>query len=753
MQSIGFTSGGWREVFRKERLRRFHDSQPALGLAVWALAGVLAGDGSVAAGLGLAGGLVFFQAAAGSWRWILAGGAVAWLAWGLHGAEVERRRGKAAELSDAGWAEVAEEVRVRTVEPQAGGGWTGFVVSGDGSRLWAVVGSGGAAAVGERWVLEGVASSPGVPRNPGEFDRREWLDRQGAWGEWRVTAAQRVAAPPWWRQAGNGLRQAFREAVTRGLEPGGREAEVVRAVVLGDRPRDDGLLEPFRLSGTLHLFAVSGLHVGMVGALAWLVLSRAGVSRRPAVLVLVAAMFGYAWLTGLKEPALRAASMGALVLGAFWFRRRPALRNALGWAGLWVLLRDGDSAFRPGVQLSFGVVLVIGLGFGWASRWGRRFLVREESYLPRVLEGGWTRRWRLFRERVADGLAVSAVAWAGSAPLTWWHFGLVTPVSVVASVAMSAVVFAILGLALLSAGLAWMPGNAAINRANGALTRVLTGGAEVAAAAPGAWWEAGRERPAGEFLMVFDVGAGGAACWTGGRSGVLIDGGSADDFRYRVGPALRRMGLRPERAVATHPDGAHVGGLNAAAGSLSLREALVPVVEARSPSYREWVRMPGARVVRGRKGERYELGGEAWLDVLAEPEAWEQEDLADERVMPVRLNWRGWRILFRGDGGSALDDELEAAGARAEVVVTGRHAFDPLPSAARLEAWGARAVVVTHADFPASERMDPEWRAEVEGREIAVIDQGESGAVAVTIEGEALVFRGYVDGREVVVAR
>lgn len=753
MQSIGFTSGGWREAFRRERLREVHQRQPALWLASWALAGVLAGDGNAVAGVALMGGLMLFQTAAGGLRWVLAGAAMAFLTWSLHGSEVERRRGKAAALAEVGQAEVAGEVWVRTVEPQPGGGWTGFVELRDRSRLRAVVTCGEAAAVGERWVLKGVVSWPGVPRNPGEFDRREWLDRQGAWAEWRVTEAERTAAAPWWRRAGEEFRVAFREAVTRGLEPDGKEAEVVRAVVLGERPRGEGLVESFRLSGTLHLFAVSGLHVGMVGALAWLGLSRAGVSRRPAVLVLVAVMFGYAWLTGLKEPALRAASMGSLVLGAFWFRRRPALRNALGWAGVWVLLRDGDAAFRPGVQLSFGVVGVIGLSFGWASRWCRGLLVREEAYLPRVLEGAWTRRWRVFRERAVDGLAVSAVAWAGSAPLTWWHFGLVTPVSVVASVAMSAVVFAILGLALLSAVLGWMPGNAAINRVNGALTQVLTRGAEVAAAAPGAWWEAGRERPGRAFLMVFDVGAGGAVCWSGGRGGVLIDAGSAQDFRYRVGPALRRMGVRPEMAVTTHPDGAHVGGWMEAAKSLPLRHALVPVVEARSPSYREWVGMPGVRTVRGRVGERYAVGDGAWLEVLAEPDAWEQEDLADERVMPVRLDWSGWRVLFRGDGGSRLDDELEMAGVKAEVVVTGRHAFDPLPSASTLEALGARVVVATHAAFPASERMDAAWREEVERRGIAVIDQGESGAVAVTIQDGALVCRGYVDGREVVVAR
>ena len=71
-----------------------------------------------------------------------------------------------------------------------------------------------------------------------------------------------------------------------------------------------------------------------------------------------------------------------------------------------------------------------------------------------------------------------------------------------------------------------------------------------------------------------------------------------------------------------------------------------------------------------------------------------------------------------------------------------------------LGAWsGARAVIASHADFPVSEQVPWRWRRSTEAAGVAVFHQGESGAVVVSLDGDVLVLRGWVDGREVVLRR
>lgn len=750
MPATSFTSGAW-----PERLRRSIERRPLLWLAVLATAGVLVGDGWVWAGGALAAMVAAGLARASKWR-LLAGGVLAAVVAGmLHGVDVGRRGALRAEIGD-GRRETCE-LRVIGEPVPAGRGWSVLAERVDGPGRVRLRAGGEAPRRGAVVEATGWLRPSAPPRNPGGFDARAWLDRSGVFAEMEAGAGVVPrSGPPRWRRVAEGWRAGFREAVTRGLDPLSREAAVIRAVVLGDRPGDEMLIEPFRLTGTLHVFAVSGLHVGMVGLLGWLGLRLLGVPRRAALVPLVLLMFGYAWVTGMKPPAVRAAWMAAVVLGAFWFRRRPDVANALGLAALLVLLTDGDLIFSAGVQLSFGVVAAIGLGHRPVGRlW--QWMRREEPYLPRALYGPWRERWLRWRCGAADSLTVSTSAWLGSAPLTAWYFGIVTPVSVVASVVLSLLVLPMLGIALVAGVLAPVPGVPEIlGRLNGGLARGLIHLAEAGTAVPGGYFELPRDRPGDEFLIVFDLADDGAACWHGGGT-VLIDGGSRYAFDEVVMPALRRMALHPDAVVATHPDGGHVGGFPAMLDAFPVRQGLVPVHRALGANFRDWVLAADARrvpLVLGRAGRSYPLAGGARLEVVHAPDPWSWHDLADNRVMPVRLHWRGWRILFMGDAGWTTERAMLASGADlgADVIVAGRHGHDLSLGSAFLDATGARAIVATHADFPPDQRIPPGWLAACEARGIAVLHQGRSGAVTATLHDGALRLRGYVDGRVVELA-
>lgn len=737
-------------------LRRAVERHPLLWAAGLAVAAVVAADG-----WWLLGGLVFAGLAGclgrvGKWRMLAACVGLALVAAGLHYRELARRDYLTEEMGTGKYGPVV--ARLLEQPRSAGRGWAALVeLENSGDRVWI-------RAQGRGPEKGAVVTSMGRylpirgPRNPGEFDVRPWLARQGAFAVFKTEGSvDLLRGPPPWMTWGQQRRVAFRESVTRGLDPLSREAAVIRAVVLGERPGDDMLIEPFRRTGTLHVFAVSGLHVGMVGLLGWMLLRALGVPRRVAVLPLIAMMFGYAWLTGMKPPAVRAAWMATVIMGAFWFRRRPDLLNALGLAALSVALFDGDMLFRVGVQLSFGVVLVIGL---LHRRVGRlfRWMEVEEPYLPRSLYGRWREAWLRFRRGLADLLTVSTSAWIGSAPLTAYYFGLVTPISVVASVVLSMGAFAMLALALSAVLLSPLPMVSEwINRGNGWVARRMLGSAELGARVPGGNFSLPRGRPGKEFLLIYDLGDGGAACWHGPGTTLMIDGGDRRDFERVLLPSLRWMALRPEAFVATHPDGGHMGGLIEALDAFPIEKGLMPVLRARSPNFRDLLLAADTRAVpliRGRTDQRYALDEAGSLEVLWEPDPWNWSMVADERVMPLRLDWRGWKILFVADSGWAAEHAMLESGVdlQADVIVAGRHIHDASLGRRFLDAVGARVIIASHADFPTEERIPESWRGACEARGIEVFHQGECGAVTLVLDEGDLKIRAFLGDKEVILS-
>lgn len=730
-----------------------------LWAALLAVAAVAAADGHPVAGAGIG----LFSLAA-----ILWGGRVnvavaamffaAFAGW-LHGQRLVSQDAAQRWVSAAGSASATVTAQVLSVPQGTGGGWAALAEiesGGQPGKVW-WQGIGPAPGKGARIEARGQFLPFPPARNPGEFDMAGWLHRQGAWGVFEARAvAKQLVEPPAIEQAGARARAWFRDAVTAGLDPTGREAAVIRAMVLGEMPDDqDVLIESYRASGTLHVFSVSGMHVAMVGAIIWVVLRVLRVPRRPAVVVILAAMLGYAWLTGMKPPAVRSVTMAAVLLGAFLFRRRPDLLNALGLALLWAVIVDGHLLFQVGVQLSFGVVAAIGFGTAWMTR---RFgwIELKEPYLPRVLYGRWRSAWLAGREWLASAMGASSAASVGSLPLTLWHFGFFSWISVLASPLIGLPVFALMTLALLATALSPFPAaQRQVNRLNGMVAGTCTKIAEVSAGVPGGHFSVPRDRPGNDFLVVYDTGyGGGAACLHDDKTSVLFDTAHRPGFRRTVLPSLRHLALRPQSLVLSHPDGGHLGGAVEAFDALPVRQILLPVERARSTAFREILAVSmdrGIATVRGGKGATFPISPDAWLEVLHEPDARDWNAVADERVMVTRLHWHGWRIVFTADAGLATERAMLEAGGdlQADVIVAGRHRHDASLGDDFLAAVQPKAIIAGHADFPLVERVPADWAAACERRGMRVFHQGRSGAVTLVVEKDgALVIRGFLDGSE-----
>lgn len=670
-----------------------------------------------------------------------------------------RQAGDEARLSTAGFA----RVDARLIEDGVGGDgrWSANarLHGGDfAGRKIRWVGVGEPPPAGTEFTSRGVFEGLGKERNPGVPGRSQRLRNEGVVAVFRANSMRgREWIGPCSKFAAH-AKQAFREGITAGLDEDGLPAKVIRAVVLGERSRGSlGLVRDFRESGTLHVFTVSGMHVMMLGSMVWFALKWAGVPRRWAIPAIILAMFGYSWLTGNGPAAVRAAWMGAVFLCAFPLRRRTDLLNALGVVLLVSLLVDPRMIRMPGVQLSYGVVAAIGMGALLARRCFA-WIAKEEDFLPASEMGFCERGWLGFRRKLAEALSVSTAASIGSTPLSAFHFGLVTPVSVIATVALVPIVYALLATALVSSLLYpfWESGSVFLNRGNAYAARACAYAASAFAAIPGS--SASVRSPAEDTLIIYDLGYGASAACFVSRAGnsVLIDAGGKFSLEHEVAPSLMSLGMKPDSAILTHTDAGHAAPPGLMLEMFPLRQVASGLTPAAGSAAEDWSG-GGANpmdVSKPRAGDLLDFGGDARAEVLLSPADGLPGSVADDKCLVFRLHWKGHRILFTGDAGRLSEQMLLDSGIdlSADVIVAGLHESDLSLTQPFIAAVGPRAIVIPR---PAGSEMD--WHRKSQKmawpkKGIQVIDQTDTGGLTVTIDaGGSILIKGFLDGSETTV--
>lgn len=651
-------------------------------------------------------------------------------------------------------------VEARLVEDARGenGSWSATAKlhgGGPGKRKVIWIGTGEPPPAGTEVRATGVFRNLEPERNPGVPDRAARMRAEGVIGSFKASEMRRQSWIGPYSKAKAAIKRSFRESIVAGLDEEGSPAKVIRAVVLGERSPDSlELVGDFRESGTLHVFTVSGLHVAMMGSLVWAFFRILNFPRRWVIPVIIAAMFSYVWLTGNGPAAVRAAWMGAVFLGAFALRRRTDLLNALGAVLLLTVFWNPGMIRLPGVQLSYGVVAAIGLGTALARRcfdW----LAEEEELLPKSELSWWQAKWLRFRQKLAEGFAVSLAASVGSAPLSMFHFRIVTPVSVLATVALVAQVYLLLAVALVSALIhPLFPGASVfLNRGNRWVATACAETAGAFAGIPGAW--ATTSGPDRDTLLIYDLDYGAdAACFasTSGNA-VMIDSGGKFSLKGEVAPSLKNHGMNPDSVIFTHADAGHVTEPELLTEMFPIRQvAMGPARPGRSVAAAwEKINDPGIEVLPARTGTVFDFGNGVEAEVLISPHEISPGSVADDRTMVFMLRWSGWKILWLGDAGRLTERELIASGAdiRADVIVAGFHESDFSLTDPFLVAVGPQAVILPR--LPGS-KMDGQRVAQLKTWRDApfeIIDRQQTGGLTVTVstEGE-LVLSGFLDKSE-----
>jgi len=180
--------------------------------------------------------------------------------------------------------------------------------------------------------------------------------------------------------------------------------------------------EAFATTGTLHLFAISGLHIaGMAAGLLWLT-RRARLPELPAGIAILALLWLYVQVTGASPSSVRAWIMAAFLWGGrIGERDTPALQS-LALACAVTLMLSPEACADAGFQLSYAAVLGIIVAGGPAAELCAR-PTEEERLTPAAAQTARQRlRWRA-RKFLLGGLCVSLAATLAGAPLTLGHFG------------------------------------------------------------------------------------------------------------------------------------------------------------------------------------------------------------------------------------------------------------------------------------------------------------------------------------------
>jgi len=215
---------------------------------------------------------------------------------------------------------------------------------------------------GDRLRLRGAIVEPRGQRNPGGFDYRFYLKSRGidalvyprpgriesiGRGEMNFLPAAAVS-----------LRGRMVETIETALPS--PSAELLAGILFGRGDRlPDQIEHNFQRAGAGHLLAVSGLHVGLIAAMITGLLIRLGLRGSFPLILAVILVLGYAYLTGMRPSALRAAVMVSLALGALILERERDLPTAVSLAALGTLMVNPLLLFGPGFQLSYAATLAI----------------------------------------------------------------------------------------------------------------------------------------------------------------------------------------------------------------------------------------------------------------------------------------------------------------------------------------------------------------------------------------------------------
>ncbi len=291
-----------------------------------------------------------------------------------------------------------------------------------------------AIAPGMEIIVTGNYTRGSKPNYPGGFHYAEYLRKNGLAGILTVFGKENVRITNTEKDPVSATIHTIRVATANALDSlySQNTAGLLKGLILGDKSDIDRTIQSeFVNAGVAHVLAVSGLNVGFILIVLYLLLGRFSIYLRS--LGVLAGLIFFVMLCGFSPPVLRAAISALIILIVTITNRDSNSLNTLFLSALTILLFFPSDLFSPGFQLSFAGVLSL--------------IVVNKPLQNLINKAGIKRNWlRNFLLLCAMTIA----AQIGTLPITNYYFGKVSLTSIPANLLVVFAITVIMGNGLLS---------------------------------------------------------------------------------------------------------------------------------------------------------------------------------------------------------------------------------------------------------------------------------------------------------------
>jgi len=250
----------------------------------------------------------------------------------------------------------------------------------------------------------------------------------------RTSKARLLSEAPFFKRLCHETNNRFQGFLRLGESGNKQLSQIYIAMLLGKKSelsRDQ--TKRFMETGTMHLFAISGLHIGVIATVIWQMLLVCRLPAKFTPFIGLPLLYFYVEVTGAAPSAVRAFLMVAFFWASIAMRRQRSPLSALAGSAILVLILQPLQLWQMGFQLSYLVVISI-LLFGLPLRAQLWSSLKPNKYIPST---DWT-HYQKAKYWAADKilllLAISFSAWLASAPLSAGFFGFIAPYAVLINI-------------------------------------------------------------------------------------------------------------------------------------------------------------------------------------------------------------------------------------------------------------------------------------------------------------------------------